>query len=273
MHVINAFISNAIESFLLLDAYERFMGRWSRLVAPQLVEFAGIRDGERVLDVGTGTGVLAASILERCPGARVTGIDPSESYVAHARGQSAGLPLTFDVADAQSLPYDDDSFDRCLSLIAINFVPDPHLAITEMQRVTRPGGTVAAAVWDYADGMAMLRTFWGTVVELDTSAESRDKKNMPNCRQGELTTLWKDSGMTDVEEKALDIDQDFASFEDYWSPFLLGTGPAGAYTASLSEAQRVTLGNRLRQRVQGDGPDGPLTLVSRAWATRGRVGP
>jgi len=256
--------------FTEFESYERFMGRWSRRAAPRLADFAGIRDGERVLDVGTGTGVLAAAVARRFPGARVTGIDPSEAFVAHAR-ESWDPPVTFEVADARSLPFDDDSFDRCVSLFALNFVPDPGRAVAEMRRVTRPGGTLAAAVWDYADGMAMLRAFWDTAVELDPDADSCDEKHMPWCREGELARLWTDSGLCEVEASALTIEQDFAAFEDYWSPFLLGTGPAGAYATGLPGARRTALRDRLCSRVLGDGPDRPFALSSRAWAVRGRV--
>lgn len=149
-------------------------------------------------------------------------------------------------------------------------MPDASSAVQEMRRVTRPGGTVTAAVWDYADGMAMLPTFWDAALELDPAAEARDEKGMPCCREGELARLFGDAGLTQVEAQALTVEQGFASFEDYWSPFLLGTGPAGAYVASLTQARRTALSDRLRRQLAPDAR--PLTLVSRAWAARGRVG-
>jgi SAM-dependent methyltransferase len=252
-------------------AYERFMGRWSRRLAPQLVKFAEIRDRNAVLDVGSGTGVLAFAIAEAVPSARITGVDPSPAYVAYAQTRVPDDRVRFVVGDAQQLQIADATFDRVASLLVMNFIPDHAKALREMVRVTRPGGVVAAAVWDYGDGMQMLRIFWDEAVARNPSIAARDERNMPLCKPGELGALWRAQGLVQVEEQPLTVQTSFASFDDYWSPFLGGQGPAGAYVAGLPEAEREALRLRLRQRLLGDGPDRAITLQARAWAVRGVV--
>jgi SAM-dependent methyltransferase len=248
------------------DGYERFMGRWSRRLAPLLVEFAQVRVGDRVLDVGSGTGALsfAASAIA---GTEITGVDPSAAFVQYANDHAPTERVWFDVGDAMDLSFDDDRFDRTLSMLVVNFVPDPAAALEQMVRVTRPGGGVAAAVWDYGDGMQMLRTFWDQAVELDPSAAPRDERHMPLCTQGALSDLWRTQRLHDIDEQPLTVDTDFASFEDYWQPFLCGQGPAGRYVASLSESALQTLESSLRRRLDGSG----LPSHARAWAVRGVV--
>jgi len=165
----------------------------------------------------------------------------------------------------------DGSFDRTLSLLVLNFIPDPAKALDEMIRVTRPGGTVAAAVWDYGQDMGMLRVFWDEAVALNRAADARDERHMPLCRKGELATLWRKHRMQDVSEEALTIRTQLSSFDDYWSPFLDKQGPAGAYVAALGSTEREELRLRLRKRLLGDGPDRPIVLGARAWAVRGIV--
>jgi SAM-dependent methyltransferase len=254
-------------------AYERFMGRWSGRLAPLLVQFAGVRDGDVVLDVGSGTGALAFALAEAAPSARITGVDPSAAYVAYAQARTPGDRLRFVVGDAQQLRLADGTFDRVLSLLVVNFIPDPAKALREMIRVTRPGGVVAAAVWDYDEGMQMLRIFWDEAIARNPAAAARDERNMPLCRRGDLAALWREHGLAQVEEQPLTIQLSFASFEDYWSPFLGGQGPAGAYVAALTEAEREGLRLRLRQRLLGDGQDRAITLQARAWAVKGVVPP
>ena len=256
------------------EAYERFMGRWSRALAPLLVMLAGVRDAEAVLDVGSGTGALTAALATAAPSGRIVGIDPAEAYVSFARSRLREAPgglVRFEVGDAQRLPFGAGTFDRALALLVLNFVPDPGKALDEMVRVTRSGGTVAAAVWDYGEQMEMLRVFWEEAIRLDPAADARDERHMPLCQKGELGVLWREHGLRDVSEEALTIPMRFASFEDFWSPFLEGQGPAGVYVASLAAGEREHLRRRLRLRLLGGGADHTIVLRARAWAVRGTV--
>jgi len=253
------------------DAYERFMGRWSRQLAPLLVQFAGVRDGDAVLDIGSGTGALAAAVARAAPSGRVLGIEPAGSYVAFARARHGGDRIRFETGDAQRLQLEDSTFDRTLSLLVLNFIPDPGKAVDEMVRVTRPGGAVAAAVWDYGLGMEMLRIFWDEAIALHPANDARDERHMSLCRSGELSALWRQHGLVNVSEEPLAIKTRFASFDDYWSPFLEKQGPAGAYVAALSAGERDQLRERLRRRLVGERADRPIVLSARAWAVRGTV--
>ena len=257
--------------FTTSDGYERFMGRWSRLLAPQFIAFAGVRDGERVLDVGTGTGSVARAVAAALPASEVLGVDPSEAFVAYAKGNAASSRVRFEVGDAQALRFEDGAFDQAMSLLVLNFVPDHQKAAGEMRRVTRPGGTVSACVWDYDAGMEMLRFFWDEVVALDPAMEPRDERHMKLCREGQLGALWRKAGLAEVHESALIIEQRYTSFEDYWAPFLKGAGPGGAYVVSLAEERRRALEARLRRRLLGGRADGAFTLKARAWCVRGKV--
>jgi SAM-dependent methyltransferase len=261
----------AQEFFAESEAYERFMGRWSLRPAALLVELASVGEADAVLDVGSGTGALALAVAAARPFARVTGVDPSSAYVRRAQARAPSDRVRFQVGDAQALEAPDATFDRALSLLAMNFIPDPTKALREMIRVTRPGGIVAAAVWDYGGAMEMLRAFWDEAVALDAAAAARDEREMPLCRPGELAALWRASGLEQVEERPLTVDLPFASFDDYWAPFLGGQGPAGAWAASLAAPARAALAARLRARLVGPRADGPFTLRARAWAVRGVV--
>ena len=252
------------------EAYERLMGRWSRHLAGEFVRFAGVAGGDRVLDVGSGTGALTDAVAAAAPSSHVTGVDASAAYVAFAQSRRPGPRVQFQVGDAQHLEFADGTFDRTLSLLNLNFVPEPARAVSEMLRVTRPGGTVAAAVWDYSGGMEMLRTFWDEAVALRPGDDRRDERHMRLCRSGELGALLTEYGLQDVLEQPLTIETAFSSFDDYWLPFLEGQGPSGAFVAALSASDRERFRQRLRTRLLGDGADRPIALRARAWAARGR---
>jgi len=267
--VAQALSENEAKMFSAGTGYERFMGRWSRLLAPELVAFAGVKDGQRVLDVGTGTGALASALLKSGPGVQVVGIDPSAGFIAYAQ-KDLGPRARFEVGDAQALKFADGSFDAAMALLVMNFVPDAGKAALEMRRVTRPGGTVSACVWDYDAGMQMLRYFWDEVIALDPAMEAKDERHMKLSRQGQLGDLWRKAGLVNVEEQALTIDQRYASFHDYWESFLKGAGPGGAYVVSLPEPKRRQLEERMRARLLKGGPDAPFTLKARAWCVKGQ---
>ena len=175
--------------FAMSAGYERFMGRWSRLLAPSYIAFAGVRNGDHVLDVGTGTGALAAAVEAGMPASEIVGVDPSEGFIAYAQKNVASTRAHFEVGDAQALKFKDAAFDNTLALLVMNFVPDPNKAIAEMRRVTRPQGVVSACVWDYDAGMQMLRFFWDEAVELNPAIEAKDERHMKFSRQGELGDL------------------------------------------------------------------------------------
>jgi SAM-dependent methyltransferase len=259
--------------FSVAESYDLFMGRWSRRLAPLLVQFADVRNGNHLLDIGSGTGALADAAATAAPFGRVVGIDQSEPYVAMARARHQQARVRFEVGHAQHLQFDDASFDRTLSQLILNFIPDPDQALTEMIRVTCPDGIIATAVWDYGEGMEMLRAFWDEAVALFPDAEARDERHMRFAARGELATFWRTHHLQNVSETALAIETPFSSFDDYWSPFLQQQGPAGAYVATLTERDREQLRMNLRCRLLGDGADRPITLRARAWAVRGVVAP
>jgi SAM-dependent methyltransferase len=255
------------------DAYERYMGRWSRLLAPSLVDFSQVHEGDAVLDVGSGTGALAFAVRDATKTARVTGIDPSPAYVAHATGKNTDPRIHFAIGDAQALGFSDAQFDRTMSLLVMNFIPDRERALQEMIRVTKPDGVVSAAVWDYGDGMQMLRIFWDEAVEFDAAAKARDEAHMPLCKKGELAAAWRQAGLHDVRETPLRATLRFSSFADYWEPFTLGQGPAGAYVMRLPKERQNELGQRLRRRLLDGQTDHPIELQASAWAVRGIKAP
>ena len=257
--------------FAVSAGYERFMGRWSRLLASPYIAFAGVKNGDRVLDVGTGTGSLAAVLEASLPASEIVGVDPSEAFIAYARENAKSPRVHFEVGDAQALKFKDGSFDNTLALLVMNFIPDHNKAVAEMRRVTRAQGTVSACVWDYDLGMQMLRFFWDEAIALDPAVEPKDERHMKLSREGRLGDLWRRAGLINIKEGPLVIDQAYSSFNDYWEPFMNGAGPGGAYVVSLSEDRRQQLEARMRKRLLGDRQDGPFTLRARAWCVRGEV--
>jgi len=248
------------------EAYEYLMGRWSSVLAESFLDFAGINDGERVLDVGCGTGALAASAAARTQRSEIVGIDPVAPFLDYARRRTLDPRVRFDLGDALSLPYPTGSFDRCLSLLVIMFIRDPGRAVSEMRRVTRPGGSVAVCVWDKV-GMEMNSVFARTVAELDPAGAQR--ADVQGYSEGMLASLWVAHGFSHVEEDALVIPMEFKSFDDFWLPHLGGQGPWASYLSGLSSGALSALRTRLREKLLGGGSDGPFTLTARALAVRG----
>ena len=257
--------------FAASAGYERFMGRWSRLLAPLYISFAGVKNGQRVLDVGTGTGSAAAAVEASMPESEIVGIDPSAGFIAYAQKNAKSARARFEVGDAQALKFEDASFDHTMALLVMNFIPDHNKAIAEMRRVTRAQGIVSACVWDYDAGMQMLRFFWDEAVALDPAIEPKDERHMKLSHRGQLGDLWRKAGLINIQEAPLAIDQAYSSFDDYWEPFTKGAGPGGAFVVSLSADRRQQLETRMRKRVLGDRRDGPFTLTARAWCVRGEV--
>jgi SAM-dependent methyltransferase len=253
------------------DAYERYIGRWSRPVADLFLGWLDQPVGLRWVDVGCGTGALTAELLRRASPTSVVGVEPSEAFLRQARASLPHDRAAFLLGDAQDLPLAARRADTIVSGLVLNFVPDPRRALGEMLRVIAPGGTIAAYVWDYGGEMQMLGFFWRAVVDLfPDDAGFVEAERFPLCEPGALEELFVTSGLEAVEVRALDAPTPFADFEDYWSPFLLGQGPAGAFCASLSERDRERLGRHLEANLP-IGPTGTIDLVARAWSVRGRA--
>ena len=243
------------------EAYDRFMGRYSRLLAPQLADLAGVTAGHRVVDVGCGPGALTGELVSRLGAAAVAAADPSEPFVEAARARHPGVDVR--LAAAEELPFEADAFDSALAQLVVHFMADPVAGLAEMRRVTRPGGVVAACVWDFAGGSAPLSLFWEAARELDPGVV--DESHLAGAREGHLSELFASAGLRDIAETALSIQREHASVEEWWEPYTGGVGPAGGYLTSLSADRQA----RLRDRCRALLPDGPFVLVSRAWAARG----
>lgn len=249
------------------DRYEPYVGRWSRVVAKEFLAWLAIPKGKRWLDVGCGTGALTQSIQAAAAPAQVHGVDPSAGFVEYAKAHTAGA--SFDAGDAQALPVKDGEFDAAVAGLVLNFVPKPAQAAAEMRRAVRPGGTVAAYVWDYAGRMELMRYFWDAAVALNPEAKALDEgPRFPLCNEKSLTALFKDAGLRDVQTRAIDAPTPFRDFDDYWTPFLGGQGPAPACCMSLAEEKRAALRERIRSKLPLR-PDGSIQLIARAWAIKG----
>lgn len=251
------------------ETYEPDVGRWSRLVASEFVDWLAVAPDARWLDVGCGTGALTSVILTRAAPRAIVGVDRSEDYAAYAREHLHDRRARLRVADAEALPFGDGEFDVAVSGLVLNFVPDPYRAVAEMRRVVVPHGLVAVYVWDYAGDMQLMRHFWDAAVALDPAAASLDEgRRFPIARPGPLTEVFTTAGLVDVETRAIDVPTVFRDFDDYWSPFLGGQAPAPGYCVSLPEERRAAL----RERIRGAlpiAPDGSIRLTARAWAVRG----
>jgi SAM-dependent methyltransferase len=253
------------------DAYEPYVGRWSRLVAREFVEWLGVPSQREWLDVGCGTGALCEVILERASPHHVVGVDPSEGFVSFSRHRVINPRATFQVGDAQALPIAGSSFDATVAGLVVNFVPDQIKAVGEMRRATRPGGIVAAYVWDYAGEMQMMRRFWDAAVALDPNAIPLDEgRRFPVCHPEPLAGLFQGAGLESVAVRPIDAPTVFKDFDDYWNPFLGGQAPAPGYCMSLSEDRRAALRDRIRASLPSS-DDGSIHLIARAWAVRGTV--
>ena len=251
------------------DAYEAYMGRWSRPLARAFVQWLHPKPAANWLEVGCGTGALTSTICDLCEPASVVACDPSEPFIEHARKNLSDVRASFIVAGAEALPRRGGGFDAVVSGLVLNFLPDPGEAVVSIRERLRPGGTVAAYVWDYGEGMQFLRSFWEEAVASDRHAAALDEgRRFPLCRTPALASLFRAAGLVQVETDRLEIPTDFASFDDYWTPFLRGTGPAPSYVASLDPTSRDLLRERLRRRLHAES-GGRIQLRARAWAVRG----
>lgn len=252
------------------DKYQAGMGSWSKTLAPLFIEFIdGIKEGDRVLDVGCGTGSLTFTIADTTKASTVVGIDPSVGYVQYARAQNSHPHVGFEIGDAQKLPYDNGSFDCCVSSLMIQFVSDAHTATREMRRVTKKGGSVATCVWDNSGDMELSEKFWNAAVAVDSGAKRPRDRHYGSASA--LSELWIATGFANVETRALVIPMEFSSFEDLWRMQSNSQGPPKPYISSLSEDRRQVLKERLRTDILDNGPDGSIKLRAKAWAVRGVV--
>lgn len=249
-------------------AYEQFMGRWSRLVAREFVPWLAAPADTTWLDVGCGTGALTEAIFELASPHYIVGSDESEAYVDFLRHRLTDERLCFDVESALGLNFDDEFYGNTVSGLTLNLVSNPRNSATEMVRVTRPAGIVAAYVWDYADEMQLLRYFWKAATELDPSARALDENMHWMCKPEPLAALFRDAGLRDVTTRAIDVSTVFRDFDDYWQPFLSMQGPAPSYVTSLTEERRDALRDRLHAALP-IANDGSIPLHARAWAVRG----
>jgi SAM-dependent methyltransferase len=255
------------------DDYESYVGRWSRRVAVDFVDWLALPAGLDWLDLGCGTGALTATILARSEPASVLGVDPSPDFVGHAAATVEDGRARFATGDAGALPVADGAVDAVVSGLVLNFVPDVRAGLAECRRATRPSGTVAAYVWDYADGMQPIRAFWDAAAALDPAAGALDEAvRFPLCAPDALRAAFTAAGLEGVETTTLDAEARFAGFDDYWRPFLSGVGPAPGYCASLDPERREALRALLADRLPV-AADGALTLRARAFACRGQRAP
>ena len=244
------------------DKYDRFMGRYSVRLAPQMADLAGVAAGQRVLDVGCGPGALTDELVRRVGAASVAAVDPSRPFVEAARSRHPGVDVR--LGHAETLPFEDRTFDAAVAQLVVHFMKDPVVGIREMARVTRPGGIVAACVWDHRE-QSPLTPLWRAAHELDPDV--RDESDLPGVREGHLAEIFMAAGLQDVRSGAITASVPHDTFEAWWAPLELGVGPAGAYVASLDADRRAAL----RERCRATLPPAPFVLTARAWSARGLV--
>ena len=260
---------NVKDVWELGDAYEVFMGRWSHLVAKEFLPWLSVPSQRKWLDVGCGTGMLTQTILEQADPMSVRGVDQAPGFISFARGRVHDSRATFDTVPSESLNLPTGMYDAVVSGLVLNFIPDGDQSVAAMKRSTTSGGVVAAYVWDYADGMQMLRRFWDAAVSLDRNAATLDEgKRFPLCSPGRLRDLFIAAGLNDVEVRSIDVQTQFIDFDDYWTPFLSGQGPAPSYVASLEPDRQFRLWETLRSKLSST-PEGGISLTARAWAVKG----
>ena len=243
------------------ERYDRFMGRFSRLLAPQMADLAGVIAGQRAIDVGSGPGALTSELVRRLGADHVAAVDPSAPFVAAAAERHPGVDVR--QASAEALPFPSHAFDAALAQLVVHFMLDPVAGLREMARVTAPGGVVAACVWDHAGGTGPLGLFWSTARELDPGIE--DESHLAGAREGHLAELFTAAGLRGVESTTMSADLEMATFDAWWEPFTRGAGPAGAYVGGLDARRRDALRDRCRSRLGSE----PFTILARAWAVRG----
>ena len=255
------------------NGYELQMGQWSRRLAPPFIDFAGISKAERVLDVGCGTGSLSFTLAQNCNIASVCGLDFCTAYIEHAKRKNRDSRVEFQVGDACHLPFPDASFDHAFSMLVLQFIPQPNRAVHEMRRVTRPGGTVAAATWDTSGGLVTYRMIFDTAAMLDRNGSALRAKayGRPMQRPGELARAWRDAGLKDVGQDMLTIRMDFASFADFWAPVDGNEGPAAAYVRTLDPQAKATLRGMVELAYLNGEPDGARSYAATAWVVKGKV--
>ena len=262
-------------SFNVHDAagYEQLMGRWSQKLAPLFIDFAGIAEGERILDVGCGTGSLTFELAKTASLNEITGIDYSPVFVDAAKRRNTDSRIGILQGDACALPFDDETFDRALALLVLHFVPEAGTAVAEMKRVVRPGGVVAAAVWDHLGGMPGMRMMVDTVAALSDGGRQLRSRYcfQPMMQPGEMKKTFVDQGLAEVSQTELMIRMDYQNFDDYWGPIAAGEGPLGKYMATLDAAERAKIETAVRGAYEAGRPDGPRSFANIAWACRGIV--
>jgi SAM-dependent methyltransferase len=255
------------------DGYDQYMGRWSRRLAPLFLDFAGVADGERIIDVGCGTGSLTFLIPERADISAIEAIDFEEQFIEALNQSNTDQRISARQGDACSIPFGENHFDRALSMLVLHFVPTPEQAVAEMLRVVRPGGIVAATVWDTFGGMPSQRMFWDTFAAIEPTAPGRRGLALvrPMTFPGEMARAFTAAGLENITEASLTIRMDFVNFDDYWFPLINGQGTLAAFLSTLPQGVPERVQATVRQAYLSDQPDGPRSFASVAWAVKGTV--